>query len=78
MFVGYIKNLKGRAGIICPSRPNFCDNCNKIMITHDGFIRLCFFADEEIDLKNFLHKPIMFREAIKEIITEKQRSHTLV
>ena len=73
-----IKNLKGRAGIICPSRPNFCDNCNKIMITHDGFIRLCFFADEEIDLKNFLHKPIMFREAIKEIITEKQKSHTLV
>ena len=37
------------------------------MITHDGFIRLCLHADEEIDLRNFLHKPIMFKEVIKEI-----------
>ena len=48
------------------------------MITHDGFIRLCLHADEEIDLRNFLHKPIMFKEVIKEIYKEKLKAHTFI
>lgn len=73
-----IENLKGRVGVISPISECFCENCNKITITHDGFIRLCFYADEEIDLNEFLHKPIMFKEVIKAIIKEKPRNHTLV
>ena len=73
-----INNLKGRVGIISPSSPTFCNDCNKIMITHDGFIRLCYFADEEISLRDFIHKPIMFKEVIKNILMEKPRAHELV
>lgn len=73
-----IENLKGRVGIISPINDCFCDKCNKVMITHDGFIILCFHADEEIDLREFLHRPIMFKEALKEIIKEKPRNHKLV
>ena len=72
-----IKNLKGRVGIISPSSPSFCNNCNKLMLTHDGFIRLCIFDDEEICLRDFINKPIMFREAMKEILKEKPQKHTL-
>lgn len=71
-----IENLKGRVGIISPISSCFCENCDKIMITHDGFIRLCLHADEEIGLREFLHKPIMFKEVIKDIIKEKPRTHT--
>lgn len=73
-----IDNLKGRIGTISPASDCFCENCNKVMITHDGFIRLCVNADEEIDLREFLHKPIMFKETIKEIIKEKPRNYTVV
>ncbi len=70
-----INNLKGRVGTICASDCDFCDDCNKIMITHDGFLRLCLFADEEIDLRNYLHKPIMFKEVIRQLMREKQKSY---
>ena len=71
-----IENLKGRVGIISPISNWFCESCDKFMITHDGFIRLCLHADEEIDLREFLHKPIMFKEVIKEIIKEKAKAHS--
>lgn len=71
-----IENLKGRVGIISPKSSCFCEVCNKLMITHDGFIRLCLYAEEEIDLRNFLHKPIMFKEVIKEILKEKPINST--
>ena len=73
-----MEKLKGRVGTIAPISDCFCKNCNKMMITHDGFIRLCLHADEEIDLRKFLHKPIMFKEVIKEILKEKPRNHTLI
>lgn len=73
-----IEKSKGRVGIISPISDCFCERCNNMIITHDGFIRLCLYADEEIDLRDFLHKPIMFKEVIKDILKEKPRNHTLV
>lgn len=72
-----IENLKGRVGIISPNDSCFCETCNKLMITQDGFIRVCFYSDEEIDLRDFLNKPIMFKEVIKEIIEEKPNKNAL-
>ena len=73
-----MKNLKGRVGIIAPISNCFCHDCNKIIITDDGYIRLCFYGNEDIDIKQFLYKPIMFKEVIKEIILEKPRTHSLI
>ena len=73
-----IENLKGRVGIISPISSCFCKNCNKMMISHDGFASTCLHAEEEIDLRQFIHKPIMFKEVIKEIIKEKAMNHALV
>ena len=72
-----IEGSQGRVGTISPISDSFCESCNKIMITHDGFIRLCIYADEEIDLRQFLHKPIMFKEVIKEIIKEKSENYAV-
>lgn len=73
-----MEKSKGRVGIISPISDCFCEKCNKMIITNDGFVRLCLYADEEIDLRDFLHKPIMFKEVIKDILKEKPRNHTLV
>lgn len=73
-----MEKSKGRVGIISPISDCFCEKCNKMIITNDGFVRLCLYADEEIDLRDFLHKPIMFKEVIKDVLKEKPRNHTLV
>ncbi|MCC3863075.1 GTP 3',8-cyclase MoaA [Terrisporobacter petrolearius] len=73
-----MEKSKGRVGIISPISDCFCERCNKMIITNDGFVRLCLYADEEIDLRDFLHKPIMFKEVIKDLLKEKPRNHTLV
>lgn len=73
-----VEKSKGRVGIISPISDCFCEKCNKMIITNDGFVRLCLYADEEIDLRDFLHKPIMFKEVIKDVLKEKPRNHTLV
>lgn len=73
-----MEKSKGRVGIISPISDRFCEKCNKMIITNDGFVRLCLYADEEIDLRDFLHKPIMFKEVIKDVLKEKPRNHTLV
>lgn len=73
-----MEKSKGRVGIIAPISDCFCEKCNKMIITNDGFVRLCLYANEEIDLRDFLHKPIMFKEVIKDILKEKPRNHTLV
>ena len=73
-----IENLKGRVGIIAPISDCFCNKCNKMMITHEGCIKLCIYSDEEIYLRKFLHKPIIFKEIIKELLKEKPSNHTLI
>lgn len=73
-----MKYLKGRIGIISPMSDCFCGNCNRIRITHDGYIRLCLYGEEDIDIKQFLHKPMLFKEIIKEVLLEKPRTYTLI
>lgn len=67
------KNCKGRIGIIAPLSNCFCNNCNKISLTHDGNIKSCILGSE-IDIKEYINKPIMFKETIKDIIKNKQKS----
>lgn len=73
-----IQNLKGRVGIISPESSCFCKTCNKLMITHDGFVRSCPYAKEEVYLRDFLHKPIMFKEVIKDVLKEEPMNNTSV
>lgn len=66
-----IKYLKGRISINTHASNCSYDNCNRIKITHDGYIRLCIHGEEDIDIKQFLHKPMLFKEIIKEILLKK-------
>ncbi len=50
-----IKN-GNRIGIISSVSHGFCDRCNRLRITSDGFLRSCLTQDIEIDLKEALRK----------------------
>jgi cyclic pyranopterin phosphate synthase len=41
----------GRVAIIPSVTQPFCDSCNRLRLTADGFLRACLFALEETDLK---------------------------
>lgn len=71
------KGAKGRVGIITPISSPSCSNCNKIILTNRGTIKLCLNSNEEIDIKKYLNKPLLFREEIKDIILQKPSSHNI-
>lgn len=73
-----IEDSQGRIGITQNKNNCYCENCNNIMINHNGCMKSCVYNDQEIDLKEFLYKPIMFKETVKEMIKEKLNEHELV
>lgn len=71
------KGSKGKVGVIASVSCSFCNSCNKIRITSNGNIKLCLHSEDEIDIKEYLQKPLIFRETMKEIILNKPKAHNL-
>jgi len=42
--------LKGSVGIIDALSNHFCESCNRIRLTSEGFLKLCLFHDDGLDL----------------------------
>ena len=72
------KGAKGRIGVITPLSCSFCKECNRIRVTSNGKIKLCLHSKEEIDIKNYINKPLIFREVLKDIILGKPEKYNLV
>lgn len=49
--------FKGKVGFITPISSSFCDNCNRIRVTHDLKVRMCLGKDFENDLAPFIYLP---------------------
>jgi len=72
----------GTVGVISPMTHYYCESCNRVRLTADGRLRLCLFADQEIDLRTPLRAGAsteeilaLFREAI---LTKPERHHLVV
>lgn len=72
-----LQNSKGKVGIINPMTCSFCSDCNRIKLTSNGFIKPCLYSKEEIDIKDYSNKPMIFREILKEILLEKPEKYYL-
>ena len=46
--------FQGKIGFISPMSHAFCDHCNRIRLTADGFLKLCLHYDIGLDLKALL------------------------
>lgn len=49
-----ISGAKGTVGVISPMSSPFCQDCNRLRLTPDGYLRPCLALDTEIDLKPIL------------------------
>lgn len=61
------EKFKGRIGFISAVSNEFCENCNRIRITADGFLKPCLCYGTGIDLKNLIRNGINEKELIDEI-----------
>ena len=69
---------KGRVGVITPLSCSFCNTCNRIRVTSNGKIKPCLHSNEEIDIRFYLNKPMIFKEVLKESIYKKPAKHNLL
>ncbi len=77
-----IPGARGTLGVISPMSHYYCESCNRVRLTADGRLRLCLFADQEIDLRTPLRNGAspeeivaLFRHAI---VTKPERHHLAV
>nr|WP_232010573.1 hypothetical protein [Fusobacterium varium] len=71
---------KGKIGFITPLSHNFCDKCNRIRLTPDGFLKLCLHWNKGIDLKNIIRNKATDEELEKIIfnaIYNKPEHHSM-
>lgn len=70
-------NFKGKIGLISANSCNFCENCNRVRITSDGWLKLCLCYEDGIDLKTALkHETIEeLVEIMRQTIIKKPKEH---
>ena len=76
----YIKidNHKSKIGFISAISDCFCDSCNKVRLTSDGFLKKCLHYNLGQDLKTLLRNNIdddKLKEIIKSTIYDKPEKH---
>ena len=73
-----IKNHKGKIGFISAMSDCFCDDCNRIRLTSDGFLKKCLHFNCGTDLKKLLRENIdddSLKDIIRYTIYDKPEKH---
>lgn len=73
-----LENFKGKIGFISAVNHKFCDACNRVRLTSDGFLKKCLQYETGSDLKKLLREGKSDDEIIKvieETIYNKPESH---
>lgn len=60
-----LEGAKGKVGFISPLSHQFCDGCNRIRITPEGFLKPCLHSKEGIDIKALMRKGATEEDLIK-------------
>ncbi|MDD7281364.1 MAG: GTP 3',8-cyclase MoaA [Erysipelotrichaceae bacterium] len=70
-----IKGYQGYIGIIEAIHGKFCCSCNRVRLTSLGFLKLCLFHRDGLDLKPYLKDEKTLLEKMSEIIYLKPQAH---
>ncbi|WP_167628172.1 GTP 3',8-cyclase MoaA [Listeria valentina] len=73
-----LKGAKGSFGLIHPVSSHFCDNCNRLRLTADGYIKACLYWDEELNIRPYIQKdPEELIRLVKQSIDNKPENHEM-
>lgn len=73
-----VDNYKGRIGFISAMSNCFCEECNRIRLTSEGFLKKCLHFNYGVNLKEYMNKHISdeeLRNIIYENIYDKPEKH---
>ena len=70
-----LKNARGRIGFISPISESFCDSCNRIRLTADGYLKPCLHSKTEIFIRHKTKDEI--KSLIINAIMSKPKRHNL-
>jgi len=76
----HIADSQGSIGFIAPVSQEFCNACNRIRLTPDGYLKPCLLSNDEYCLREELRSGISdqeLMERIKQVIRNKPKQHYL-
>jgi cyclic pyranopterin phosphate synthase len=72
-----LRGACGKIGFISPLGEKFCDSCNRLRLTADGFLRPCLLKDIEIPLLPALRAGESILPLLQKAVALKPSSHEL-
>lgn len=72
-----IDGARGKIGFISPLSKSFCERCNRLRLTADGFLRPCLLNDGEVNLLDALRKGNDILPLIKQSVEMKPKEHEM-
>jgi cyclic pyranopterin phosphate synthase len=72
-----IPGAAGTVGFISPLGEHFCQNCNRLRLTSDGFLRPCLLLDDEINVREAMRANLPLQPTIQHAVDAKPRGHEL-
>lgn len=72
-----IKGNEGSFGLIHPITAKFCENCNRLRITADGYVKACLYWNEEISIREAIPDKKKFRQLIQRALDNKPLNHEM-
>ena len=70
--------FQGRIGFISAVSHKFCDSCNRIRLTAEGYLKLCLQYESGTDLRELLRSGVTdeeLKEAMRQAIWKKPACH---
>ncbi|MDM8567917.1 GTP 3',8-cyclase MoaA [Thiotrichales bacterium HSG1] len=65
-----IPNTNTKVGFISPHSHNFCDTCNRVRVTTDGYLLLCLGKEHSINLRDIIRQNPNDLEVLKQTIID--------
>lgn len=72
-----IKDAVGSFGLIHPISNKFCETCNRLRITPDGYVKACLYWDEEINIRQAIPDKEEFQRLIQKALDNKPLNHEM-
>jgi len=67
----------GSVGLIRPISGHFCNTCNRLRLTADGFIKPCLYWGEEFPVRPVINDPAALRGLLEKALRFKRKKHEM-
>ncbi len=72
-----IKGAKGKIGFISPLSKSFCQQCNRLRLTADGYLRPCLLSDDEVRVIDVVRQGGNITDSLKRAVELKPKEHQI-